>query len=73
MLVPVHTAHQHMRLMTRVHCASRKSRSAAGAHMGPQGAPGGPGAKNDDFHVCFFAKMAGGLPRGPGGAGGSHA
>ena len=52
----------------RVHCASRMSRSAAGAHGGPMGAPMGPRAQNRDFYLFFLSKRAGRHPRGTGGA-----
>ena len=55
---------------TRVQCASRKSRSAAGAHGGPMGAPMGPRAQNHDFYLFFWSKRAGRHPTGTGGAGG---
>ena len=55
---------------TRVQCASRKSRSAAGAHGGPMGAPMGPRAQNHDFYWFFWSKRAGRHPTGTGGAGG---
>ena len=47
---------------TSVQCASRKSRSAAGAHGGPMG----PRAQNHYFNLFFLSKRAGRHPTGTG-------